>query len=287
MMLFPEPAGSLASMLTLIDSAIKFWRFLSPKARQALQEARDHLSSDGNTSSSQAQKILLQTLHAYVSPEEVESISSDITHANEVMTPMVNVLENSRVKEVHPEYGWALTLVVNAAYSKLKSWRCFNAWAHEFETYYGPIDILPMIYTDASIRECKNLIRNIKGCARRGQLYLVNPEQLHRTISRAGWVISQRRRGISTGGLEEGILCFANKGVFLRQGAYISTLGFSHDDVDIQNVITTKLRTRGRVNIQGGSHSRQRCRLGYQDLAIIVGGLLTDVVWYSRLLSIE
>jgi hypothetical protein len=34
MMLFPEPAGSLASMLTLIDSAIKFWRFLSPKARQ-------------------------------------------------------------------------------------------------------------------------------------------------------------------------------------------------------------------------------------------------------------
>jgi hypothetical protein len=66
MMLFPEPAGSLASMLTLIDSAIKFWRFLSPKARQALQEARDRLSSDSNTSSSQAQKTLLQTLRAHV-----------------------------------------------------------------------------------------------------------------------------------------------------------------------------------------------------------------------------
>jgi hypothetical protein len=82
------------------------------------------------------------------------------------MAQMVNVLEESHVKGVHPEYGYALNLAVNETYRKLKSWRCFNAWTHEFETYYGSIDILPMIYTDASIRECKNLIRNIQGSAR-------------------------------------------------------------------------------------------------------------------------
>jgi hypothetical protein len=161
---------------------------------------------------------------------------------------------------------------VNETYRKLKSWRCFNAWMHEFETYYGSIDILPMIYTDASIRECKNLIRNIQGSARRGQLYLVNPEQLR---------VNSKR------GLEKALLCFANKSVFLRQRAYISTSHFSHDDVDIHNVLTTKTKMRGEVTIHGGSSSHQRCRLGYQDLAIIVGGLLTDVVCYSRLIRGE
>jgi hypothetical protein len=268
-MIFPELANSIATALTLIDYAIKFMRFLSPPTRIALQEAEDQLSRSHRISYKQAQDVLMEALRAHVPTGEIEAVSQDIRHAIEVMQPMIEVLEESRLKGVYPKYGLAVDLVAKGTYEKLASWRCFQAWAHEFEMVMDPPHVLPMPHTEASIRECKALMKQVRWFANHGKLFIVDPKELYENRI-----------------YDVAYLCFTNRIAFIQKRIYVSALSFGDNAVRVINKLTTKTQ-HGCTVVISGSESSATYRLTYQDLALMVGGLLNDVVYYSRIIRGE
>ena len=261
-MIFPEPATSIASALTIIDYAVKLFHFLSPSTQQALKEAQGQLSQ-GYKSSKEADEILIKALRMHLPAGEVQAMSEDIRFALEVMQPMVEEIERSQKYKQFPRYGLAISTVVEKTYKKLDSWRCFTAWGQEM---YGQDEFaLPMSYTEKGIRQCRSIINQVDSLASRGNLYITRRLNVDAKVD---W--------------ESCYLWFTDRTRMVVARTYTSGLAFDDGSIVIMNKVNI-----GKSDVEGKSASVAITRLTYQDLAYVVGGLLGDVVYYSRLIRGE
>jgi len=272
----PEPHNKFGNALTIINNT----RQLSPKARQILQNGSARSSGSVQTF---FEDTFFRNEYSRLPPEEAETVSDDLHNVLEILEPLLELLEESRIQGVYPKYALAISLVFTEAYNKLVAWRCFEGWGQQIhlgytflaDPRYTHFTILPLPKASASMKKCAGLMVNISREARSGVLSLVDPlEIINITHTRD-------------------TLCFVSNDAdelssIIFEDNHVTVHNTNHRDPLFNKVSPVFFERYGRLAPTAkypyyrSSEPPPKYRVTFKDMVLLVSGLLDDVLTYSK-----
>lgn len=132
--------GTASDLLSIIQYAIQFAKFVSPQVRRALESTERELSRAGSgLSTAEAEAVLLRKLREQLPDDRVQPALSDLTVVFELLQGASKSFSMYAEKGQLPDHAAILSGMISTLERKLWSWRCFPEWGIKLPYTRGPV----------------------------------------------------------------------------------------------------------------------------------------------------
>ena len=132
--------GTASDLLSIIQYAIQFARFVSPQVRKALEMTQRELSRAGSgLSPAEAEAVLLRKLREQLPDDRVQPALNDLSVVFELLQGASKLFLMNAEKGQLPDQATILSGMISRLEGKLWGWRCFPEWGVKLPNTKGPV----------------------------------------------------------------------------------------------------------------------------------------------------
>lgn len=132
--------GTASDLLSIIQYAIQFAKFVSPQVRKALEMTERELSRAGpGLSTAEAEAVLLRKLREQLPDDRVQPALNDLSVVFELLQGASKLFLMNAEKGQLPDHAVILSGMISRLETKLWGWRCFPEWGVKLPNAKGPV----------------------------------------------------------------------------------------------------------------------------------------------------
>ena len=168
-MTIPDSINTVSSLLTLIDYALRFAKYISPSLRKVLNEAQKNLSQ----AETPQKELLTKELFTFSSRKhlpksELETASLDLQYIVEAIHASLSHSSVTLRADSLPWYGTILGNLLNHLANKIDNLGCFERWGTYFgytpdvDTNFRGVKLLPANSCTSMLRKTLNVGKSVR-----------------------------------------------------------------------------------------------------------------------------